>query len=29
MHPLGSVAGFDYSNGQRLALMLYDVGHSE
>ena len=29
MQPLGSVAGFDYSNGQRLALMLYDVRHSE
>ena len=28
-HPLGTVAGFDYSNGQRMALTLYDVGRSE
>jgi 4-amino-4-deoxy-L-arabinose transferase-like glycosyltransferase len=28
-HPLGTVAGFDYSNGQRMALTLYDVGHTE
>ena len=28
-HPLGSVAGLDYSNGQRLVLTLYDVGHME
>jgi 4-amino-4-deoxy-L-arabinose transferase-like glycosyltransferase len=28
-HPLGIVAGFDYSNGQHMALTLYDVGHSE
>ena len=27
--PLGTVAGFDYSNGQRMALTLYDVGHTE
>jgi hypothetical protein len=26
---LGSVAGFDYSNGQHMTLTLYDVGHSE
>ena len=29
VHPLGTVAGFDYSNGQRMALTLYDVGHTE
>jgi hypothetical protein len=28
-HPLGSVAGLDYSNGQRLVLTLYNVGHME
>ena len=27
--PLGSVAGFDYSNGQRMELTLYDVGRAE
>jgi hypothetical protein len=28
-HPLGAVAGFDYSNGQHMTLTLYDVGHAE
>ena len=28
-HPLGTVAGFDYSNGRQMVLMLYDVGRSE
>ena len=28
-HPLGGVAGFDYSNGQHMVLTLYDVGRSE
>lgn len=28
-HPLGSVAGFDYSNSKRLELTLYDVGRAE
>jgi len=28
-HPLGNVAGFDYSNGQHMVLTLYDVGRSE
>jgi 4-amino-4-deoxy-L-arabinose transferase-like glycosyltransferase len=28
-HPFGSVAGFDYSNGQHMTLTLYDVGHTE
>ena len=28
-HPLGTVAGFDYSNGQYMALTLYDVGRAE
>ena len=27
--PLGAVAGFDYSNGQRMELTLYDVGWAE
>ena len=27
-HPLGSVAGFDYSNGQRMELTLYNVGRA-
>ena len=28
-HPLGTVAGFDYSNGQQMVLTLYDVGRAE
>ena len=28
-HPLGTVAGFDYSNGQHMALTLFNVGRSE
>ena len=28
-HPLGAVAGFDYSNGQRMVLTLFDVGRNE
>jgi 4-amino-4-deoxy-L-arabinose transferase-like glycosyltransferase len=28
-HPLGSVAGLDYSNGQHLVLTLYNVDHAE
>ena len=27
--PLGAVAGFDYSNGKRLELTLYNVGHAK